>query len=327
MSLLVINAEEIRELLPVSECIEVMDQAMRAYSSGAVHTPPRLIAPLEGGDDYFILMPGEMTEPAYYGAKIVGLQPGNPASGRPAVQGLVTLFERETGSPVGVLDGAEITAIRTAAASALAARELARRDAHSHGIFGTGVQAASHLDAIAAIRVIDRVLVWGRNRAKARLFAGEHASRTGLQISAVTNPERAAACDVVSLVTNSPEPVLQGAWLQAGAHLNLVGAHERGHREVDSEAICRSSIYVDSLEGALREAGDILIPVSEGKIQPGDIVGEIGQVLLGSAPGRQSPQEITLYKSLGQVAQDLFSAEYVLRKALRSGRGQAVNFP
>ncbi len=311
----------------MTECIEVMGRAMRAFSAGVVNMPSRIIAPLDGGNDFFILMPGEVGSSAIYGAKIVGLHPGNPAEGRPAVQGFVTLFDRNTGAPVALVDGAGITAIRTAAASALATRELSRKDATSHGIFGTGVQAASHLNSVSTIRAIEKVLVWGRDYVKARQFAQKHRQRTGMMISAVEEPAAAAACDIVSLVTNAPEPVLRGKWLRAGAHLNLVGAHEPHDREADSEAVAKSAIYVDSRQGALSEAGDILIPLSEGKISEKDIIGEIGDVLLGNAPGRQDQQQITLYKSLGIVAQDLFAAEHVLRKARETGRGKLVEFP
>lgn len=331
MSLLVLRASEISDLLPLSECVEVMDRAMRAFSSGEVTAPTRIIAPLssEGGNEpgYFILMPGEMKSPAHYGAKIVGLHPANPARGRPAVQGFVTLFERDSGKPVALLDGASITAIRTAAASALATRELARTDAASHGIFGTGVQAAAHLNSILCVRDVNKVVVWGRDFDKAQQFAERHVRFTGLDIVAVEDPAVAAACDIVTAVTNSPQPVLRGEWLRPGAHLNLVGAHEPGDREADSDTVARASLYVDSLDGALKEAGDLLIPISEQRIRPEDITGEIGDVLLRRVAGRTSQEPITLYKSLGIVAQDLFAAEYILGEARNQGKGQLVEFP
>jgi len=327
MSLLVIRAAEIRDLLRMTECIEVMDRAMRAFSSGEVIAPSRIIAPLGSDSGYFILMPGEMQSPPVYGVKIVGLHPGNPAQGRPAVQGFVTLFDRNTGAPIALVDGAEITTIRTAAASALATRELARQDASSHGIFGAGVQAASHLDSVCSVRDIQHVRIWARDKEKARQFAQQHGERTGIMVSAVKDPAEAAACDIVSLTTNSPVPVLRGAWLQAGTHLNLVGAHEPHDREADSDAVANSGIYVDSRQGALKEAGDILIPISEGKIKQQHIIGEIGEVLLGKAPGRLDRQQITMYKSLGMIAQDLFAAEHVLNNARKSGKGQFVEFP
>ena len=325
--MLIIRAQEIRRLLPMAACIEVMDRAMRAASTGGVDTPERIIAPLADGRSYFIVMPGSLRAPAVYGAKVVSLHPENPTQGRPAVQGFVTLFDGASGSPVALLDGAEITRIRTAAVSALATRELARHGATSHGIFGAGVQAASHLEAIACVRDIEQVSVWARNARKAVAFATEQAQRSGLAVKAVTDPAEAAACDVVSAVTNSPEPVLFGEWLKPGAHLNLVGSHEAHHREADTQAMLRSTIYVDSRAGALSEAGDLLIPMAEGRLSHGDISGELGEVLAGNAPGRKDDEQITLYKSLGTVAQDLFAAEYVLREALSEGAGARIDFP
>jgi ornithine cyclodeaminase len=325
--MLIVNAEQTRRLLPMAECIGVMDRAMRAASAGSVTAPERIIAPLADGISYFIAMPGSLAEPPVYGAKIVSLHPGNPAQGRPAVQGFVTLFDGRTGSPVALIDGAEITRIRTAAASALATRELARPDAATHGILGAGVQAASHLEAISCIRGIERVLVWARDLRKSRQFAAEQTERIGRAVRAVESAEQASTCDIVSVVTNTPEPVLQGAWLRPGTHFNLVGSHEANHREADTEAVTRAAVYVDSRRGALSEAGDLLIPIKEGRMSRQDIVGEIGEVLAGAAPGRRDNQQITLYKSLGIVAQDLFAAEYVLRRALAEGAGTAIDFP
>jgi len=322
--MLIVNAEETRRLLPMAQCIEVMDRAMRAASTGSVAAPERIIAPLADGVSYFILMPGSTTGSAVYGAKIVSLHPANPSSGRPAVQGFVTLFDAQTGEPAALIDGAEITRIRTAAASALATRTLSRSEARSHGILGAGVQAASHFEAMACVRSIDRVVVWARDHDKARRFAVEQAERYGIGVTATESAEAAAACDIVSVVTNAPEPVLRGSWLRPGAHLNLVGSHEAEHREADTHAVTRAAVYVDSRQGALREAGDLLIPIAEGHFSSDRILGEIGEVLAGTAPGRRDEQQITLYKSLGIIAQDLFAAEHVLRQAQAAGAGTRI---
>lgn len=327
MSLLIIRAAEMRELMSMAECVEIMDQAMRAFSAGEVTVPPRTIAPLADDRSFFILMPGEMQSQLRYGAKIVSQHPENPGEGRPAVQGFVTLFDSRTGNPVALVDGAEITTLRTAAASALASRLLSRPQAASHGILGTGVQAASHLDAMGCVRNIRSVRVWGRDPEKARRFAAQHADRPGMSVSAVTDPAEAAACDIVSVVTSSPVPVLAGSWLQPGAHVNLVGAHQPQDREADTAAIAGSSVYLDSRQGALSEAGDILIPIGEGAITADHIVGEIGDALRGKVPGRRDPEQITVYKSLGVFAQDLFASSFLLDKALQAGIGQSVDFP
>jgi len=321
---LIIGAETVRRLLPMPACIEAMDQAMRAYSSGQVDTPDRIIAPLADGESYFILMPGELRTAPVYGGKIVSLHPANPGRGRAAVQGFVVLFDSATGTPAALVDGAEITRIRTAAASALATRVLARPDAATHGILGAGVQAASHLEAISSVRHIQHVRVWARDAGKARAFAQRYAASAVPEVEAVEDPAAAAACDVVSVTTNAPQPVLRGAWLRPGAHLNLIGAHEAEHREADSDAVAGAAVYVDSRRGALREAGDLLIPITEGRFDETHIRGELGDVLDGRVPGRESAEQVTLYKSLGLVAQDLFAAEFVFGRAAARGAGQRV---
>ena len=226
---------------------------------------------------------------------------------------------------MAIIEGASITAIRTAAASGLATRELARRDARTHGIFGTGVQAVTHLDSIACVREIDTVVVWGRDPARARRFAERESQRTGLDVVATDDPAAAAGCNVVSTVTAATEPVLEGEWLQPGCHVNLVGVHTPEAREADTRAIQRARVYVDLLESALNEAGDLLIPIGEGAVDESHVLGEIGQVLSGAAPGRIDDADITLYKSLGIAAQDLFAAARIYARALESGVGVEVD--
>jgi ornithine cyclodeaminase len=319
---LIINSSNTRYLLPMADCIDAMEQAMRAVSRGAVGLPDRLAAPLPDGESHFFVMPGTISEPRVYGAKLIGLHPSNPAAGRPAAQGFVTLFDGESGSPLALIDGGEITRLRTAAASALATRLLARPEARTHGLFGAGVLAASHLEAIACVRDIETVRVWARDPRKARAFAARWAGAGAAAVEAIADPADAAACDIVSTVTNAHDPVLGGAWLRAGAHLNLVGAHEPGHREADSDAVARAAVYVDYRHAALRESGDLLIPMAEGRFDEAHIRGEIGQLLNGRVAGRSDPRQITLYKSLGLVAQDLFAAERVYRRAVEVGAGQ-----
>jgi len=309
---LIIGAETVRRLLPLPACIEAVDRAMRAFSSGLVVTPDRIIAPLADGASYLVVMPGELRTVPVYGCKIISLHPANPARARPAVQGFVALFDSHTGTPLALVDGAEVTRLRTAAASALATRKLARPEAATHGILGAGAQAASHLEAIACVRPITGVRVWARDHGKARAFATRHHAAGTAPIEAVADAAAAAACDVVSVVTNAPEPVLRGAWLRPGAHLNLVGAHEAEHREADSDAVAGAAVYVDSRRAALQEAGDLLIPIAEGRIGEAHIRGELGEVLEGRVRGRESAEQVTLYKSLGLAAQDLFAAVAVL---------------
>jgi ornithine cyclodeaminase len=316
MNVRLVDADTVRRVLTMPACIDVLDRAMRAASRGEISAPPRLWTTVSGSrHDLFGLMPGSTEALDVYGAKIISLHPDNAAAGLPSIQGFVALFERATGTPLALIEGASVTAIRTAAASGLATRELARADAASHGIFGTGVQAVTHIDAVAAVRPIRKVVIWGRDAEKARALAAGQAERTGLTVTASPDPEEAASCDVVSTVTAAREPVLFGRWLQPGAHVNLVGAHEADAREADSALIAKAKVYVDLLEFARNEAGDLLIPIGEGAVSADHIVGEIGQLLDDRIPGRQASDEITVYKSLGIVAQDLFAADYVLRAA------------
>ena len=323
--MLIINRQEVERLLSMAACIDAMADAMRAASSGAVTMPLRLFSPLADGSGSLGVMPGSALDPPLFGAKVISLRFDNPAKGLPAVQGYVSLFDHETGRPVAVIEGASVTAIRTAAASGLATRELARQGARTHGIFGTGVQAVTHIDAIACVRDMQEVVVWGRDADKARRFAERQSERTRLHIRATGDPAEAARCDVVSTVTAATEPVLKGEWLRPGTHVNLVGVHTPQAREADTRAILRSRVYVDLMESAMSEAGDLLIPIGEGAIDKAHILGEIGQVLAGGVPGRADDDEITLYKSLGIVAQDLFAAAHVYAQAVERGAGLEVD--
>jgi ornithine cyclodeaminase/alanine dehydrogenase-like protein (mu-crystallin family) len=314
MDVRLIDAEEVRRVLTMPHCIDVLDTAMRAVSAGDIVAPARLWTTVAGSEhDLFGLMPGSTTLLDVYGAKVISLHPGNGGRGLPAIQGFICLFDRETGTPRALIEGASVTAIRTAAASGLATRELSRRDASSHGILGTGVQAATHIEAVAAVRQIRRVVIWGRDREAAGRLAADAARSSGVEVIAADDPAEAAACDIVSTVTASREPVLHGEWVRPGTHVNLVGAHEPDAREADSDLVASAKIYVDLVESALNEAGDLLIPIDEGRFARDDIVGEIGSLLAGDIPGRAGDADITVYKSLGIVAQDLFAADYVLR--------------
>ena len=310
MQLLQIGASEVRARLSMEDCIEVMDRAMRALSAGSIDAPPRRVSELPRG--HFFLMPGAMADGPVFGAKLVSLLPGNPGRGLPAVQGFIALFDHDSGAPLALVHGAEVTYLRTAAVSALATRALAREDARTHGIFGAGRLAAEHLHAIAAVRPLTETRVWARDPGKARNIAERLGEETGLQVTAC-DPEEAAACDIVTTVTNAPEPVLEGRWLRPGSHLNLVGAHRPDHREADTNAVAGAAVFVDSRAAAMREAGDLLIPLGEERIAESAIRGELGEVLAGSIVGRQDAEERTVFKSLGHVAQDLYAAEAVYR--------------
>lgn len=320
----VIDAEQVRRLLPLVECIDLMAHAMRAASNGQIAVSKRLVVPLVDDSAQFMLMPGSTLEPRVYGAKLINVHPGNAAHGRPLHQGFVALFDHDTGAVLAIVEGAEITALRTAAASGLATRVLASGDAKTHGVFGAGPQAASHIQAIAAVRSVERVVIWARKRASAEQLASDLKGTLDCDIVASADPEVAGRCDIVTTVTTSREPVVRGAWIRPGTHLNVVGAHTPTTREVDDATVAKSAIYVDLMQSALSEAGDLLIPMKSGMFHPSSIMGEIGQVLSGEVLGRTDAAQITLYKSLGIVAQDLIAAAHVYQRAVAQDLGTVV---
>jgi ornithine cyclodeaminase len=235
------------------------------------------------------------------------------------------LFERERGRPLAVLDAASVTAIRTAAASGVATRALARRDAGDLAILGSGTQARSHLVAMRDVRALRRVRVWSRNPESARRFAARESERLGIALEPMASAREAVAgADLICTVTASREPVLEGEWLAPGAHLNAVGACTPAARELDAAAVARSRLYTDCRESALAEAGDFLLARGEGAVTDAHLLGELGELLEGRIPGRRSDDEITLFKSLGIAVEDLAAGRYVYDKALASGRGIAL---
>jgi len=313
MSIAVIDESQVAELLPAKESIRVVREAMIAFSRGGVLVPLRSSIPIEENKS-MLFMPGASKELGFYGAKLISLHPENDPQCGPTIQGLIALFEYDTGTPKAIIDGASVTGLRTAAASALATDLLARPDARSLGIFGCGLQAKTHLDAIASIRDLDQVLVWSRNHDSALAFAEQQSQRTGLAVKAMLDPMAAATCDILCTVTAASEPILKGTWIKPGAHINLVGSHSLSAREADTPLIAQSGVYVDSLASAIAEAGDIMIPVQEGAITQEHILGEIGQLASGDISGRLDDTQITLYKSLGITAQDLFTAAFIYRR-------------
>lgn len=315
MNIEIVDAESARARLPMKDCIQAMAVAMAAVSRKSATIPSRILFPLAAGTNFLAVMPGSVIDPPIHGAKLVTIYPGNPDLGRPAIQGFVALFDPHSGAPMALVDGAEITASRTAAASALATRLLARSQARTLGILGCGVQASSHLEAITLVRDIDDVRVWGRCFEKAKAFADRHSRTFRGRIRAVRSGEEAAASDVICAVTGADQPVLRSEWVQPGTHINLVGAHSPAKREADTPLIARRRLFVDSMDSALKESGDILIPLQEGAIDVSHIIGEIGSVLLGEVQGRQAEGDVTIYKSLGLVVQDLVAAHAVIAAA------------
>ncbi len=300
-----IDREEVARRLTYEMCIPIVRQAMIAFSAGETKQLLRSIIPLSEGR-LFGVMPGAMGAQGPFGAKLISLFHENFHRGIQSHQGLVILFDPESGAPVCAAHAGEITAIRTAAASAVATNALARKDAHRLALLGYGEQAKTHARAILKIRAIESVVVWGRSPERANNFAQAMQGELGLPVMPAGDVKEAVAdADIVCTVTSAREPVLKGEWIRPGTHLNLVGSGDAGPTEVDNELVVKSRFIVDSREGVLEQGSEFLRAKAAGLVDDDHIVGEIGQVLAGAIEGRRSAEEITVYKSLGHVVQDL----------------------
>ena len=309
-----ISREEIRRVLTFEACVPLMREAMVAVSSGGINQPPRQILPLVSGKGVFGIMPGVIADDRF-GAKLISAFQHAPGSSLPAHQSVVGVVRpANRGAGLRPLDAGEITRIRTAAASALATETLARPEASRLAVLGTGEQAEAHIRAISATRPLSRIVVWGRNPDHAARLAAEFAAHENLAVEVAPDVRSAVAeADIVCTTTSSAEPILMGEWLPDGVHVNIVGSSRAGPIEVDDDVVARSRFFVDGRVNVLSQGAEFLSARAAGRVDDTHIVGEIGEVLAGLVPGRRSPSEITAYKSLGSVAQDLWSGWYVFQ--------------
>jgi ornithine cyclodeaminase len=321
--LLVVSGADIRALVSTAECIELIDQAMRTVSSGGAILPLRNWVKIPGTANLVGWMPGFLDSPPRIGVKLIGIFPENPHRGLPSHCGTVTLFDPELGVPRAILDAATITSMRTAAASAVATRALAREGSGDLAVLGTGEQAEAHLHALAAICQLRRVRLWGRDGAKARQLAQRLRGQLPRDIEVVADVRQAVAgADIVCTVTAAREPILRGEWVAPGTHVNLVGASVVEAREADEALVLRSAYFVDYRPSAAAQAGELHAAVgAEGARAGQHVRGEIGEVLTGRVAGRAQADEVTVYKSLGIAAQDLALAGAAYERARASGRG------
>jgi ornithine cyclodeaminase len=307
------------------ECIDVMGNTLAALARGESLLPLRTVVRLPNDKDFFAVMPAYVGTPESMGAKVITVFNDNHGTELDSHQGAVLLFDAKNGSLSAVLDATAITAIRTAAVSALATKYLAREKADDLAILGSGVQARSHLDAIPCVRPIKRVRIWSRTPKHARALADEYRSRFA-EVTVHDDAESAVrGAAIVCTVTSSNNPVLRGKWLSPGSHVNAVGVSQPRAREIDTEVVTRASLFVDRRESALKEPGDILQPLSAGAITPDHIKAEIGEVVAGTKPGRRSDDEITLFKSLGLAVEDIAAAQFVYTRAKERKVGTSVN--
>lgn len=327
MDIRILRASEVRKLLPMAECIDLMHQTMIAVSERRVVLPLRTIMVMPGDRGMLGNMPGYLAQPECFGVKLVSLIPRNRPPHYSSHLGLVLLFEAEHGCPVALLDAGAITAIRTAAASGLATRLLAHPQAGDLALLGAGEQARSHLEAMLAVRTLRRIRIWARDRDKASAFARDEGAKHRASIeTCATVREAVDGADIICTLTKAREPILRGEWLPAGAHLNVVGSSIASAAEIDTPAVVTSRFFVDYRHSTVNEGGEYLQALKSGAITPEHIIGEIGEVANGSKIGRRSPADVTLYKSLGIAPQDLACAHHVLAKARAAGMGQVIDF-
>jgi len=292
-----------------------MEKMFRSLAKGEAAQPLRSLMWLPGKKGLLGMMPGYDSTTEVMGIKLISVFHSNRDKGYPSHQGVVVLFDANNGQPLMIFDASEITALRTAAASALATKLLSREDAEILSIIGSGEQAERHIESILLVRNITQISIWGRTEKNATSLANQVSRR--YNISAIVNENAQEAvkdADIICTVTSSPQPVVSGDWIKKGAHINAVGSSTPGTRELDTNALVKSKLYTDCYESILNEAGDFLIPKKEGRITDDHIQGELGEVLLGAKKGRENKDEITLFKSLGIASEDIFSCWHIYQK-------------
>lgn len=317
-----LSEQHVQSLLPMTDLIAAMESALARFSAKDVLQPVRTVLSVGPTHAFFGLMPAYVTEPPRLGAKLVTVFNKNVERGLPSHLATILLLDPDTGALMAVMDGRYITEARTAAVSAVSARHLARPDAAVLAIIGTGVQARSHLEALADVRALREVRVWSPQAKSRDRFVAEMTEHVAAPLRAEATAEAAVrGADIIVLVTASPTPVLENAWVASGAHVISVGACRPDQREMDPLLVARARVFVDSRAAALVESGDVVMSIAEGRFTAEHVRGELGEVVLGRAAGRNSADEITVFKSLGMAVEDIVAADLVLRRAIETGAG------
>jgi ornithine cyclodeaminase len=312
-------------LLPPGGLIAAMETALARFSAGEVQQPVRTVLSVGPQKGVFGVMPACVTEPPQMGAKLVTVFGGNLTKGLPSHLATILLFDPGTGALMAVMDGRYITEARTAAVSSVSAKALARADAARLAILGTGVQARSHLEALVEVRALVDVRVWSPQAGSRARFVSDMAGRVAVPVRSCDSAEEAVrGADIVVLVTSSPTPVVDDAWVAPGAHVISVGACRPDQREMAPGLVARGRLIVDSRAAALVESGDIVQGIAEGRFGAAHVAGELGEVLLGRISGRRSSDEVTIFKSLGMAVEDVAAADLVYRRAEDTGAGTVL---
>jgi ornithine cyclodeaminase/alanine dehydrogenase-like protein (mu-crystallin family) len=321
--MLLLSESDVRAVLPMDDLIEAMQSALAEFSAGRVQQPLRTVLEVGGGKSFFGVMPAFLPGNGALGTKLVTVFGSNAAIGLPSHLATILLLDSTTGELMSVMDGRYITEARTAAVSAVSMKLLARANAATLAILGSGVQARSHVTALSRVRSLRDVRVWSPSEAHRRTFAEDMQRTIPAPIRSVATAEEAVSgADLVALATASREPVVRSAWIADGTHICAVGACRPDQREMDTALVARARLFVDSRTGALAEAGDVVLPIREGAFDASHIAGELGDVAGGTLVGRQSPTEVTLFKSLGMAVEDVAAAQLAYARATERGLGR-----
>ena len=320
-----LTEQDVRIVLSMPDLIEAMERALAGFSSREVAQPLRSVIEVGLQRAFVGVMPAFIPEPAALGTKVVSVFGSNTAVGLPTHLATIVLLDPMTGELLSIMDGRFITEARTAAVSAVSVRHLAHRDASRLAIIGSGVQARSHLEAVALVRDLREVRVWSRSLDNRTSFAREMRSHVDAPVTVAASARDAVdGADLIVLATSSREPVVRSEWIADGAHVCAVGACRPDQREMDTELVGRGRIFVDSRTGALAEAGDIVIPMKAGVFDETRLAGELGEVVMGTVAGRTSPSEVTVFKSLGMAVEDVAAAHLAYIKAVERGLGRGI---
>lgn len=320
---LLLTETDIRAALDMPALIDAMAGALDMFSAGRVTQPVRTVLDVGAEKNYFGVMPASIDDAAAVGAKLVTVYHGNHAKGLTSHLATIVLLDHATGALSALLDGRYITEARTAAVSAVSVRVMARPEASTLAIIGSGVQAKSHLDAIRHVRALTAVRVWSPTAAHRDAFAAEASRDTGLDVRAAATADDAVRnADIVVLVSASRTPVIDDAAIAPGTHICAVGACRPDQREMPTALVRRSRLIVDSRAAALKEAGEVLLPIAEGAIDAGHIAGELGDVVGGRVAGRLHPHDVTIFKSLGLAVEDVIAGQLAVARARALGLGR-----
>jgi alanine dehydrogenase len=315
-----LTQDDVRRALPMSEAIEAVKGAFAQLSAGQADVPLRTPLDVPRHNGTTLIMPAYLSDDDAMAIKIVSVFNDNPDQDLPLIHALVVVMNAETGAPEAVMDGTYLTALRTGAASGAATDVLARQDAHVAAVFGAGAQGRTQLEAVCAVRPIEEAVIYDIDQARAERVADEMSQLLTLPVEAAETPSQAVrSADVVCTATTSPRPVFNDADLRPGTHVNAIGAYTPQMQEIPPETVLRAKVIIDHREAALAEAGDLLIPMENGLITEEHIHAELGEILAGSKTGRESGEEITLFKSVGVAVQDVAAARAALDAARRLG--------